>query len=199
MSKKLSLLLDLDQTVISSVPAEDISFRKYKTKAKKFDSHNMDGYYIVFERPGLQKFLDWIFANYTVSVWTAASKDYALFIIDRIILKKPDRKIDFVFFSYHCDLSERMKNGSKDLSIIPDIFGIDEYHLGNTMILDDYDHVHNIQPGNCIRAVPFEFMDKESEEDGFLEKLVPRLELLNKNMEKGSSLQEEIGKMNSEN
>ena len=42
-----------------------------------------DGHYKVFERPGLQEFLDYLFANFNVSVWTAASKSYALFIIDK--------------------------------------------------------------------------------------------------------------------
>ena len=45
---------------------------------EKFSYHDMDGYYIVFERPGLQEFLDYLFANYIVSVWTAATKDYAI-------------------------------------------------------------------------------------------------------------------------
>jgi hypothetical protein len=55
----------------------------------------MENYYIIFERPGLQQFLTFLFKNFNVSIWTAASKDYALFIIDKIIIAgNKNRKID---------------------------------------------------------------------------------------------------------
>ena len=79
------VILDLDQTIISAETPKEIDLTgQDKIKAKKFTFHDMDNYYIVFERPGLQKFLDFLFANFSVSVWTAASKDYAAFIIKNI-------------------------------------------------------------------------------------------------------------------
>ena len=123
MSKnKKNLLLDLDQTLICAC-----DFKEYKPGSNKkmdekadneiFNKINMDNIYTVFQRPNLEKFLDFIFENFNVSVWTAASKDYALFIINKIILKldtknkdKPKkRKLDYVFFSYHCDISKKIK------------------------------------------------------------------------------------------
>ena len=69
-----------------------------------------ENYYIIFERPGLQQFLTFLFKYFNVSIWTAASKDYALFIIDKIIIAgNKDRKIDYVFFSYHCGISKKIK------------------------------------------------------------------------------------------
>ena len=41
--------------------------------ASKFTFHNMDDYYITFERPYVQEFLTWLFATYNVCVWTARS------------------------------------------------------------------------------------------------------------------------------
>jgi TFIIF-interacting CTD phosphatase-like protein len=106
---KLNIILDLDQTIISAESAEEYDKAKNKTKEKKFIFHNMDNYYTIFERPGLQIFLDYLFKNFNVSIWTAASKDYALFIIDNIILQnKKERQLDWVFFSYHCDLSRKL-------------------------------------------------------------------------------------------
>lgn len=173
--KNKNVILDLDQTLISAEAEEEYDFKKYKSKAKKFSRKDMDGYYIVFERPGLQDFLDFLFENFNVSIWTAASKDYALFIIEKIILTKPERKLDWIFFSYHCDISRRVKKGSKNLSIIWDEYKIPGYDKTNTVILDDYDEVHKTQPGNCIIAYPFEFMDKNSENDKFLSILKPEL------------------------
>ena len=85
--KKFNVFLDLDQTLISAEANDEFDFNNSKEKSKKFTSYDMDGYYIVFERPGLQDFLDYLFANFNVSIWTAASKDYAIFIIDKLYLK----------------------------------------------------------------------------------------------------------------
>jgi TFIIF-interacting CTD phosphatase-like protein len=178
MSGKKNILLDLDQTLISAEPTEEVDFKKDKDKMKKFKFHNMDGYYIVFERPGLQEFLTYLFANFNVSIWTAASKDYALFVIDKAILAgKANRKIDYVFFSYHCDISQALslKKGTKDLNMLWDYFCMVGYSRDNTMILDDYDDVYNTQKNNCIIAEPFEFSKSDSFQDKFLSRLVTEL------------------------
>ncbi len=172
MSCKVNVLLDLDQTLISAEGDDEYNPEKSKDKAKKFISHDMDGYYIVFERPGLQEFLDYLFKNFNVSVWTAASKDYATFIVEKILLQnKPERNLDWIFFSYHCDISKKLKNGSKDLSTLWDIYKVDGYNKDNTVIIDDYDEVYKTQPSNCIIAKPFEFSDKKSYQDTYLAKL----------------------------
>ena len=61
MSGKMKLFLDLDNTLISSEPLCTFDSKKYKNKAVKFDFHDMEDYYVVFERPGLQEFLDYAF------------------------------------------------------------------------------------------------------------------------------------------
>lgn len=188
MLKLKRVVLDLDQTLISAHATEDHDFKKYKQKSKKFEFYDMDGYYIVYERPGLQDFLDFLFNNFSVSIWTAASKDYAIFIIDKIILKKPGRKIDYVFFSYHCGLSKRKMKHSKDLRMLSDKFDIKDYSKDNTIILDDYDEVFNTQPKQCIIAIPFEFTQSGSENDNFLKKIQPLL----LKMKDGSIKTEEI-------
>ena len=194
MKKKLNCFLDLDQTLICS--EEDLNtassghsppnLGKYTEKAKKFTSKDMEGYYTVFERPGLQKFLDYLFANFNVSVWTAASKDYALFIIEHILLvgKKKERKLDWIFFSYHCDLSKRIKNGSKDLRMVWEEFKLDGHSVDDTFLFDDNPEVlQNNGLRNCVFVEEFEFMDKGSENDSFLRRVTPEL----KKMQNSSS------------
>jgi TFIIF-interacting CTD phosphatase-like protein len=173
--KRLNVLLDLDDTLMHSVPSKDYDMTKNKKKLKKLKFHDMDGYYLVFERPGVQEFLDKLFKNFNVSVWTAATKDYAVFVIDKIILKKPERKLDYVFFSYHCDLSEKHKKGVKDLSTIWDIFKIPGYTKENTIIIDDLDEVHSLQPKKCLQATPFNSEEEGSENDDYLKQLSTHL------------------------
>lgn len=188
MDKKPRILLDLDSTLISAEVSKDFDYTKNKEKMKKFSHHDMDGYYIVFERPGLQKFLDWLFDNFIVSVWTAASKDYALFVVDKILLQKPGRKLDYIFFSYHCDLSKKLKlKGTKDLNIFWNEFKLPPGYLrSNTIIVDDYEEdVYKNQKDRCILADEFEFSNKDSEKDDFLEKLQSKLETVKKRVEQG--------------
>jgi TFIIF-interacting CTD phosphatase-like protein len=191
------ILLDLDQTLISAEPAEEYDFEKNKTKAKKFVFHDMDGYYVVFERPGLQNFLTYLFDHFDVSVWTAASKDYALFIVDKIILAgNKNRHLNYIFYSYHCDLSNRDKKSSKNLAMLWDIYGLKDFSAENTLILDDYDEVYNSQPKNCIVAKPFEFNDKNSAKDNFLDKLTKEVRMIVEKTNKGESVQSVVEEIN---
>ena len=80
--KSINVLLDLDNTLIYSISVEKI---KKKPWMKKFKIYEMNKDYIVFERPGLQKFLNWIFKHFNVSVWSAATPDYVEFIAKNII------------------------------------------------------------------------------------------------------------------
>lgn len=188
MRKKINILLDLDQTIISAESTtEEFDWKKHGNKAKKFKYKDMDGYYIIFERPGLEKFLSFLFANFNVSVWTAASKDYALFIVEKIILRgKKNRRIDWIFFSYHCDISKRIKNGTKDLSILWEEYNIIGYTKNNTVIIDDYNEVYKTQPNNCIVAFPFEFTDNGSENDDYFSRLQPQLIVMKKSIKNGN-------------
>lgn len=178
MKKKWNIFLDLDQTLISAEPLEkddneflDINNREIKKKIKKYKWHNMDGYYAVFERPYLQEFLDFIFENFNVSIWTAATKSYALFIIRNIILVKPNRKLDYIFFKQHCKYSYKFNKKTKNLRVLKELYKINKFNLSNSFIIDDYDEVFNTQPSNCIRAPPFFLKDKDSHKDDFLKKL----------------------------
>ena len=184
--KKLNLCLDLDQTLLWAGDNTEYMLGRCRKLDKKANTYfrntkiGMDNFYTVFERPGLQDFLDFVFENFNVSVWTAASKDYALFIIKNIIYKE-DRKpraLDWIFFSYHCDISKRNKKGTKDLSLLWDDYKIDGFSKGNTFIIDDYDEVYETQPENCIAVHPFNFTDPDSEKDIQLETLRKQLDLM---------------------
>lgn len=184
---RMKVLLDLDNTLISTIPIEDMKWDETtKKRSVKFTFHNMENYYIVFERPGVQDFLDYLFANFDVSVWSAASKDYVLFIIDNVILTKPERHLEYIFFSYHCDLSKKLcDKGIKNLELIWDIFQIEGFNRNNTVIIDDLPKVKKINPHNCIAVYPFEFEEEESPNDTELEKVKEKLETLKLSYEKG--------------
>lgn len=177
--KKINILLDLDNTLISSL-ATDEEKKVHRPRMKHFRWEDMEGYYKVFERPGLQEFLDFLFQNFNVSVWTAASKTYALFIIDKFILEgHPERRLDYIFFSHHCKRSKKRKATQKALELLKHDFKLLDYDMSKTFIIDDHPEVFKAQPENCIQVKAFEFTERRSYEDRELERSVrPRLEQL---------------------
>ena len=166
-----TVVLDLDATLIHS--REQDSDDAY-LGLEKFDKfHTMSNDYLVVERPNLQKFLDYLFNNFdTVIVWTAASKEYAEFIIDRCIIKPNSRPLDWYFFSYHCDMSDDKYGSTKDLKLLTDFFKIDNCDINNIVIIDDYDNVLHGNPNKCIIAPPFDSENNNSHTDQFFLKLI---------------------------
>ena len=176
--KDINIVLDLDQSMICSEDFKEFDTIKYKNKMKNFAYEDFDKDYRIFERPNLQIFLDYLFANFNVSVWTAASKDYALFIIDKIILRNKSRKLDHILFGYHCDISDNVKGNTKNLSMFEDYFKGSKYREDNTYIIDDYIEVYNTQPDHCFLIKPFEFTKRYSEYDDELLKMMKKLRKL---------------------
>jgi len=174
----INILLDLDNTLISSIATHEETPLDSK-KWDKFRWEDMEGAYKVFERPGLQNFLDYLFKNFKVSVWTAASKSYALFIIDEFILKNhPERRLEYIFFSHHCKKSQKFKKTQKSLSLLSEKFNLPEFTIKSTYIIDDHPEVYSAQPMNCIQIKPFEFSDDASENDVELKKIISVLKQL---------------------
>lgn len=177
MVKIKNVILDLDNTLIYAEPVEDMN-DEIEKKFKFFKHHDMDGYYVVFERPGVQEFLDYLFENYNVSVWTAATKNYALFVIKNVILTKPERHLDYIFFYYHCGVSRRVYKCDKKLNLLWDTFKLLNYNEDNTIIIDDNDDVISSNPKNSIQIEQFDVKNKNSQKDKELEKIREKLEKL---------------------
>lgn len=176
--KRENLILDLDATIIHSVSPRDLPSNWKMRKLKwivmpSSDRKRVD--YVVFLRPHLELFLTYIFKYFNVSVWTAASHDYALFIINNVILRdRPERKLDIILYDYHGQVSQHLHRGPKQLKILWNEFLIPNriYNEYNTRILDDNAHVKNPQKNLVITAPEFDFFKKNPEQDKFLLNLV---------------------------
>tara|TARA_B000000557_G_scaffold162788_1_gene132144 strand:+ start:85 stop:726 length:642 start_codon:yes stop_codon:yes gene_type:complete len=174
------VVLDLDDTCIHSlVNQKEVKKWKKNPKRKehvdKFTWHNMDDYYLVCERPDLQNFLDYLFENFNVIVWTAASKDYALFIIKNcIIAGRANRQLKYVFFDYHCDISQEVykfeNTPQKCLKLITEKgpFGLPGIEIENILIIDDLKDNKKSNGNNCIQIFPFKVHGIGSENDNHL-------------------------------
>lgn len=179
--KKVNIILDLDNSLISSIDPSE--FESLSTENRKtmmtLPHYFMDTSYIIFERPCLQPFLDYIFDNFNVSVWSAASKDYVLFIVDHVILKNPKRQVNYIFYAYHCDLSESIYGNPKKLDMLWNEFGLSEFNSKNTILVDDLDDVALKQKCNVFHIAGFDIDEKESEKDNHLCSLLKKIKNVN--------------------
>jgi len=158
---KLNVCLDLDNTLIQALEASDRKKIPHELSSK-FRYVDYIPFFRIYERPHLQRFIDYIFEHFNVSVITAAEKDYGLFIIENFILTKPERKLSFVFYRYHVDLSREIYSGVKDLRMLWELFKIPGFYKHNTVIIDDLDMVYQTNPNNTIRIPGFFIVDEET-------------------------------------
>lgn len=177
---KPNVVWDLDNTLISAVPTEEFPFwdREIQSKIKGLGKpYDMDGYYVIYERPGLQKFLDWVFKNFNFNVWTAATKDYCTFICKEILIKNKNRHICWTFFSYHRKMSSKRfgKGNPKDLRMLWDVYNLPGFCATNTFIIDDHPDVKESQKHLCVHCPEFETLEG-GELDNYLQNLKTGME-----------------------
>ena len=158
---KLNIILDLDNTLIQALEPSDRKKIPHEL-SNKFQYIDYIPFFRIYARPYLQRFLDYIFEHFNVSVITAAEKSYALFIIENFILIKPERKLSFVFYRYQVDLSREIYSGVKDLRMLWELFQIPGFYKHNTVIIDDLDLVYQTNPNNTIRIPGFFIVDEET-------------------------------------
>jgi TFIIF-interacting CTD phosphatase-like protein len=161
-----NVILDLDETILSSERISEFIRYNDSSLLDKLEYTLVDDEYITFSRPLLTEFLNYLFDNYNVAVWTAATDDYAKFMVEHLILTKPDRKLDFIFHRNHCKKSNRLYGGDKNLNMIWDT--IPGYNKYNSVLIDDLETTYHLQPRNVIQAIPFRFDNKQPENDKFL-------------------------------
>jgi len=154
---KKNLVLDIDNTLISTVS-------KTLVDSIKESGQNIPLHYIIndeikemviYPRPYLQNFLDFVFQHYNVSIFTAAETNYALYVIQNLILQaKSNRKLDFIMTYPHYKNCIYLYEKHKYIDYITSKNS--SYTIENTKILDDSILVAMSNPDNIIKAEPFE-------------------------------------------
>jgi len=168
---RLNVILDLDNTIINSLEPSEIKLidPSFISLAKtpepeefqaKFMFADMEPYFRVFARPGLDAFLDYLFEYYNVGVWTAAESEYALFIIRHFIETKPNRRLKFIFYRYHVDGAEKRygEGKIKDLRLLWEHYKLFHVYPCNTILIDDLIDVKTTNPLNVFRLKSFDVL-----------------------------------------
>jgi len=177
-----NIVLDLDNTLISSLTKEEYENRK-TNKNIKF-TEICDGMYYTIARPHLEDFLTFIFKHFQVSVWTAASKDYAIEILKKFITKgKKERKLKSFLYDNHCEDSiEKVNpNTPKDLKYLY-LSKNKKFSQDNTIIVDDHKDVIKNNKNNVIDSKYFDANKKNPLQDTFLLNLIRDLKIVHQTL-----------------
>jgi TFIIF-interacting CTD phosphatase-like protein len=138
----MHIVLDLDETLVS------VTLNKPKKYDFKFKLEKE--VYYGSTRPHLKKFLKFVFDNYeTVSVWTAATKSYAVKILNHIMTKNQRESLAFFLTrkNLKTDNGEITKPLRKIWESSKNTYGL---RPSNTVMLDDKDVVTRFNPGNSF-------------------------------------------------
>lgn len=184
--RRLNVLLDLDNTIINSLESKEIKNISPDIQSQFFYK-DMDNFFRVFARPHLDTFLDYLFDNYNVGVYTAAESSYALFIVNNFILTKPGRKLNLFMYRYHVTLGEQRygEGRIKDLRLLWEFMKLYNYYPCNTVLIDDLSDVKKTNPKNVIAIPSFDMVNnlgsfnKSALTDTSLLNVMDNLDLLN--------------------
>jgi hypothetical protein len=140
-----NVVLDLDETLVHS--------EIYNGSIRPGLRYHFFENYIIYERPHLDRFIFTLATRYRLSVWTAAHKAYAAFILKVISGYLPPRTSFLVFMhSEHCSVSKR------DYGVLKHLNLLFSYKAGftkaNTVLLDDNPGVL-VQPNRVLQVYPF--------------------------------------------
>ena len=176
MEEKLNVILDLDNTLVCAVDKSHMTspdrFKAFDENLKYRDAEflyvNDDGTssvlppekYRIYARPHLDEFLDYLFENFNVSVFTNAEKDYAMYIVNNFIkgsfeseeknIENKKRRLDFIFYRYHTFRGNQRFGGIKNLRLIWETYKMYYFFPANTVIIDDLYDVYKTNPLNTI-------------------------------------------------
>ncbi|KAE8695602.1 hypothetical protein F3Y22_tig00110704pilonHSYRG00061 [Hibiscus syriacus] len=157
--EKLTVVLDLDETLVcayetSSLPpalrnqATDAGLKWFELECvssdKEFEGKPKISYVTVFERPGLQEFLNQLSEFAELVLFTAGLEGYARPLVDRI-----DKENRFSLRLYRpSTICTEYREHVKDLSCL-------SKNLCQTVIVDNNPFSFLLQPLNGIPCIPF--------------------------------------------
>ncbi|OBZ88464.1 RNA polymerase II subunit A C-terminal domain phosphatase [Choanephora cucurbitarum] len=142
-ARKLSLILDLDQTIIHASCDPKYEKHTQESNIRQFVLQNNTVYYVKL-RPGLEEFLKELDKLYELHIYTMGNRDYA----DAIT-----KEIDPTGSIFKERVLSRDESGSVTQKKLQRLFPCD---ISMVVVLDDRSDVWNSAP-NLIRIKPYEF------------------------------------------
>ncbi len=145
------IILDIDETLIHTESVPDEFADKYDYDFK-FKGEGKSLFYTK-KRPFLDQFLDYVYANFDVAIWTAAGEDYAREILKNIRVLESSLK----FFYTRDNCTIKLNYDYSDYYGIKNLNKLKKkgYNLDRVLIVDDKSETAVNNYSNLIQIKPF--------------------------------------------
>lgn len=160
----LIVLLDIDETLLHSKPLQDLNY-EHRPDELLIEVGSRE--FVVYLRPGVNKFLKSISKLYKIILYTAAQKEYAEKVLN---ILDPDKNIVFDLFTRENCVRSKGGGFTKDIRILE---GVD---INSVFFIDNFAGNLINQPDNAIIVLGFE----DDFEDCQLKRLRQYLEWLSR-------------------
>jgi RNA polymerase II subunit A small phosphatase-like protein len=166
------LILDLDETLIHSE-----EFPRTKESKEKFDfkvhCEGDDYWFMTKKRPFLKEFIEYIFNNFDIGIWTASTRDYASLVLKNIGID--ESKLKFFYTRENCtlrlDYNTNSYYGIKNLQKLKKRSWAKPYttkvgqmrELDRVLIVDDIVDTAVNNYSNLVLIKPFYFNEDDTE------------------------------------
>jgi hypothetical protein len=143
----LNVILDIDGTLVDTRDVQIFSQHAHlrmKTQPE----------FVVYLRPHIGTFLDWLFENFSVSLWTAGSEPYARWIAQHVVGVRRNKSLKHVLSARDCQSSLNMYGSLKSLKYLNMVDPTINH--SNTLLIDDTPSNCTAQQQNCVLVSAFE-------------------------------------------
>ena len=172
--KEKLIILDLNGILISRQFVGNMNEEEMK-QLDKFDEASHVGRFLVWKRPHLDKFLDFMFDHFHVGVWSSISS-YNLKLFAKHVFGKRMKDLLFMMDNTYCVKSKHPETDEKPLFSKPLQTVWDKYDMfscKNTMILDDTELKMSCNPeGTYLCPKEWSHLDDNDDELSFSGKLM---------------------------
>lgn len=163
MNKKFNLVLDIDNTLLNTIPTAFVRLLPNSIKSNLYSVSFVDDegtQMTTFMRPQLLSFLYICSQMFNLSIWTFATKEYANTVIKKMF---PNYlKFDHVLSRDDTLYANKIYNKFKPLEYL---YSLDnKYNSSNTLIIDDLPDVYLSNRNNCVPIKPFNVLSSTPEE-----------------------------------
>jgi len=164
--KKYLIIFDLNNVLVSRVQSKFFD----TTKEYLIEPTELNNFYC-WKRKGLDKFLEWVFKNFKVGIWSSAKKHNT----DKIVKFITDKQPVLVYNQSNCGIEKHPETDRKPLFLknLSTVFEeYPEYDKSNTILIDDSVLKCKNNPEGCsFNPSKWEYSDNSYNSDTGLDEI----------------------------
>jgi len=186
MSARPLLILDLDETLVSTVSSAlfetlPISSQRmlYSLVDVEMDAPRGSQKFVVFKRPFVETFLNYMARFYRLALWSAGAYPYVRAVVENVLRPHMHEPFEFVWSEQHCDNAADFRAADRfpNQRYVKNLESTGE-NLARTLLVDNSRGNAALQLTNHIGVPDFNVRESGAWRDNWLPELAEFLEQL---------------------